>query len=314
MSRDGTVLLTGGTAQVGLHLLPLLQHAGFQTVALSRSIKPVENPMPMQANENRWLHPGQFHTMMAADREGLMAAVEHPRWLISAGPIGLAIELLDCCSSIRRMVCLSTTSVFTKAESSNQAEREQIAGILQAESRLKEVCTARGIDLVILRPTLIYGCGMDQNISRVARFIKRFGFVPLAGPATGLRQPIHVADLAALMLRASQSELRGQHEFVVAGGSTLAYREMVARIFRALGKTPRMISLPAGLLVKAVSLAGRARSLEGMNSAMVQRQNQDLVFDDSATRQCFDFQPRPFEPGPEDFKLSAEVGAYLPAG
>ena len=301
--ETSTVLLTGATAQVGLHLLPALQAAGFRTLALSRKIRQGKASDQLEIERIRWLHPDQFR-----DSD----SVTVPEKLISAGPISLAVELLQCCHSIQQVVCLSTSSVFSKAGSGNRAEREQIAEILQAEQQLQELCAARKLGLCLLRPTLIYGCGMDENISRMAAFIRRFGFLPLAGKATGMRQPIHVADLAALMLRVCQSELPGYSSFVVAGGSTLSYRDMAAKIFQALGKPVRMPGLPAGLLANMANLMGNLRGMKGLNAAMVVRQNQDLVFDDRDVRQTFDFQPRAFDPGPDDFTLPAQLQRYLP--
>jgi nucleoside-diphosphate-sugar epimerase len=301
--ETSTALLTGATAQVGLHLLPALQAAGFRTLALSRRFHQGKSPDQPVIGSIHWLHPDQL-------RESDIA--KDPELLISAGPIHLAAELLQCCHNIQRVVCLSTSSVFSKAGSGNPAERKQIAEILQAEQQLQELCAARRLDLCLLRPTMIYGCGMDENISRIAAFIRRFGFLPLAGQAKGLRQPVHVADLAALMVRVCKSELPGYSSFVVAGGSTLSYRDMVAKIFQALGKPPRMPGLPAGLLANAVSLVGKLSGIKGLNAAMVLRQNQDLVFDDCEIRQAFDFQPRAFDPGPDDFKLPARLQRYLP--
>ena len=308
----GTALLTGATAQVGLHLLPALQAAGFKTLALSRRIQRGKSPDQFVIESIHWLHPVQFVDSIKNTKPGFSHAANDPEILISAGPIHLAVELLQCCHNIQRIVCLSTSSVFSKAGSGNRAEREQIAEILQAEQQLQELCAARKLGLCLLRPTLIYGCGMDENISRIAAFIRHFGFLPLAGQATGLRQPIHVADLAALMLRVCQSELPGYSSFVVAGGSTLSYRDMAAKIFQALGKPVRMPGLPAGLLANMANLMGNLRGMKGLNAAMVLRQNQDLVFDDRDVRQAFNFQPRLFEPGPEDFTLSADLRRYLP--
>jgi len=46
---------------------------------------------------------------------------------------------------------------------------------------------AHGIEWVILRPTLIYGSGVDKSIEVMAKFIKRFGVFPLYGKGSGLR-------------------------------------------------------------------------------------------------------------------------------
>jgi nucleoside-diphosphate-sugar epimerase len=311
-AEAGTVLLTGATAQVGLHLLPALQAAGFRTLALSRKIPQGKSSEHLVIESIRWIHPDEFRDALENTRRGFSETFNEPELLISAGPITLAVELLQCCPGIKRVVCLSTSSVFSKAESGDPAEREQIARILRAEQQLQELSVARELDLCLLRPTMIYGCGMDENVSRMAAFIRRFGFLPLAGQATGKRQPIHVADLARLMVRICQSGFTGQTAFVVAGGSTLSYREMAAKIFQALGKSPRMYVLPAGLLATATKLLGNLSGMKGLNEAMVLRQNQDLVFDDRDTRQVFNFHPRVFNPGPEDFTLPAELQRYLP--
>ncbi len=311
MNEAATVLLTGGTAQVGLHILPKLLEAGFDTFALSRQL----SGRPCQSTRHAiiknkpsgarlsWFSPDQFKAM--ADSPG-------PEVLISAGPISLAVEWLQSCRCLQKVVCISTTSVFSKADSSNQAEKQQIEEIIHAEKHLMELCATRNVGLAILRPTLIYGCGLDENISRLAQFIRRYGFLPMAGAAKGLRQPVHVADLAELVVQVARSEGSGLKDYTVTGGSTLSYREMAGKIFKALGKTERMPSFPPRLLSTAVAAAGKLTGSKAMNAAMVLRQNQDLVFDDSATRSQFAFNPRTFEPSAEDFQLPAELRQYLP--
>lgn len=327
MTQTETVLLTGASAQVGLHILPRLLDAGFDTCALSRQLgrqprrqlgrQPSSSIQQTVIKDSRsgarlsWFSPDQFTAMVSDENSSRTIPWQRPEILISAGPINLAIQWLDCCRSLRKLVCLSTTSVFSKADSSDQAELAQIAEIIQAERQLITVCFERNVDLTILRPTLIYGCGMDENISRLAQFIQRFGFLPLAGASKGLRQPLHVADLAELMVLLARSEMSGRKDYTVTGGSTLSYRDMVAKIFRALGKTERLLSLPPRLLANAVAVAGKLTSTKSLNAAMVLRQNQDLVFDGFAIQQRFGFKARAFEPSLEDFQLPAELQQFL---
>ncbi len=312
MNEVPTVLLTGATAQVGLHLLPELQAAGYCTLALSRRVPAKDTPLRVEPRGIEWFAPEQLQQWMEGLQQDSAARTQGPGILVSAGPITLAFDWLEWCKSIKQIVCLSTTSIHTKADSASGFERQQIAGILQAEKQLNDLCAARGIGLRIFRPTLIYGCGMDENISRMAAFIRKFGFLSVAGRAAGLRQPIHVADLAGLMARAVQSELKGQHAFNVAGGSTISYREMAASVFRALGKPVRLVSLPPALLGLVLAVAARLPGLEGLNAAMAWRQNVDLVFDDSEARRVFGFQPRSFVPGVADFRLPAVISGHLP--
>ncbi len=96
---------------------------------------------------------------------------------------------------------------------------------------------------VILRPTLIYGFGRDKNIAEMARFIRRFGFCPVLGKAAGLRQPIHAEDVAAACLAALQTPCAANRAYNISGGATLTYRDMVARVFSALDRRPRLLSV-----------------------------------------------------------------------
>ncbi len=311
MSDAPAILVTGATAQVGLHILRDLLHAGINAVALSRNVAASAKVGHSSGASVAWYHPLQFKALLSNNMAQALADLSQPECLLSAGPINLAEEWLNHCEGLQRIVCLSSSSVFSKADSGHLAERQQIEEILQSEKRLTSTCLARGIGLVILRPTLIYGCGQDENISRMAKFIERFGFFPLAGEAIGLRQPVHVADLAQLMVTIGLSTISGQNAFEVAGGSTLSYREMAARVFFALDKPERLFSLPTVLLAGGVTLASTLPGMRGLNSQMVLRQNQDLVFSDHDIRQRYDFQPRGFHPGLEDFMLPAEIRRLL---
>ena len=88
--------------------------------------------------------------------------------------------------------------------------------------------------LLLLRPTLIYGCGMDRNVSVLAGLAQRFGVVPLAGQAAGLRQPVHADDLARAAFDALGAVATHGRAYALPGGETLPYREMVARVCATL--------------------------------------------------------------------------------
>jgi nucleoside-diphosphate-sugar epimerase len=171
--------------------------------------------------------------------------------------------------------------------------------MLISENALGSIATNRSLRLVILRPTMIYGCGLDTNISRLASWIHRFGFIPVNGKASGLRQPVHADDLAAVALTALQETKTLPGSLVLAGSSTLSYAEMVGRIFAALGKPVRLLRLPQWLFILLVKL----RPGSSINSEMVRRQGDDLVFDDRQARELLAYRPRPFEPSEKDFSL-----------
>ncbi len=89
----------------------------------------------------------------------------------------------------RRIVALSSTSRFTKDTSSDIQEQGIAQGLVDAENQVQAWAQSRGIEWVVLRPTLIYQPGQDKNVSEIARFIGRFSFFPVLGKAHGCASP-----------------------------------------------------------------------------------------------------------------------------
>lgn len=216
-----------------------------------------------------------------------------PLW-ITVCPIWAVPEhfpLLEAAGA-RRLVALSSTSRFTKRVSAAAPEREIASRLAAAEDEVLERARARGIAATILRPTMTYDGAHDRNVARIARFIRRVGFYPVAGAAAGLRQPVHADDVAAACLAALACDgLRDAYE--ISGGETLPYHEMVRRIFTWLGRPPRLASIPLPLVRAGLPLASLLPGLASM-ATMAARMNEDLVFDHGAAARDFGFHPRPF--------------------
>jgi nucleoside-diphosphate-sugar epimerase len=283
------VLLTGASGQIGAFAIPRLLAAGFQIVAVSRTGRPEHQPAH---EEVQWLHP----------EEALQICTDC-QYLLSAGPLDLSLKFLLEGRQFRHAVVFSSSSVISKRESTDPDEKQLIGEMLETESSLQTFADSNELKLVLLRPTLIYGCGLDNNISRLADLIRRFGFIPVNGKASGLRQPVHADDLATVAVTALLHEAELPRSLVLAGGSTLSYAEMVNSIFDALQKPARLARMPEWILVPLVNALAKTGFASGLNSAMVKRQLIDLVFDDSEARQLLNYNPRPFAPTGDDFNL-----------
>jgi nucleoside-diphosphate-sugar epimerase len=199
--------------------------------------------------------------------------------------------LIEACGA-RRVVVLSSTSCFTKVVSDDTAENAIATKLIDGEARMQAWAESRGIEWVILRPTLIYGFGRDKNISEIARFIRRFGFFPVLGMAKGLRQPIHAEDVATACASALQVSVVQGRSYNISGGETLTYRDMVVRVFSALGRSPHFLTVPLWVFRLAVLMLRRLPRYRQWSAAMAGRMNQDLVFDHTEASRDLGFKPR----------------------
>jgi len=310
MGRNHNVVcVAGASSQLGVFLLPRLRAAGFRVLALSRSapLRPLEVAPGMTWIRTSFLADGE--------RRDQVVRQPPPDHLVSCAPLELALRLVLRHPGLQRVVAFSSSSVLSKADSADRSERRLMAAMAAGEEALTAACTERGIPLLLLRPTMIYGCGMDRNVSRLAGMALRRGVIPLAGGATGLRQPVHADDLADLAVRALQGSPPLDIASPACGGSTLTYREMAERIAATVPRRVRLLNLPQGLMVALVRARALLPGSGSVNAEMVRRQNRDLVFDDSALRQALGWTPRPFAPTPADFDVPGHCQALqLPPG
>jgi len=279
----------GARSLVGECLLPLLVGQGGSVMAFSRK--------PSQQHASPGIHWCSLKA--AADPGGgpKPLQIEIRNW-ISLAPIWILPDyfgLLEA-HNVQRVVALSSTSRFTKEASPDPEERAVARRLAEGEGRLVRWAGERQAATTILRPTLIYGYGRDRNIGEIARFIRRFGFFPVCGSASGLRQPVHAEDVAAACLAALETVPAGIRHYNLSGAEILTYRTMVSRVFAALNKRPIFLSLPLWVFrIATVCLSFLSPHRHSLY-AMAKRMNHDLVFDHSAAQVDLKFFPRQFKP------------------
>ncbi|MCP4935672.1 MAG: NAD(P)-dependent oxidoreductase, partial [bacterium] len=168
--------LFGATSLVGECLSPLLAQSGWHVVSFSR--KPnVSNDTDIEwrrIESHAPLNPA--HSVVEREGECGASKVEGSisSWICLA-PIWVLpdyFELLEA-YGVKRIVALSSTSRFTKSDSQDPADQELANRFAAGEVELQRWAESKGIDWVIIRPTLIYGLGLDSNITQVASFIRR---------------------------------------------------------------------------------------------------------------------------------------------
>ena len=275
-------VIFGATGLAGRHLSQHLADGGFGGSCLSRGTEPAPYEAP----------PG-FSWGGVPGKEGLRAPSSAV--LFSLVPISALPALLARIDGADRLIALSTSSVLFKAESPDPHERDMAQGLRRAEEEVQRFCDDRGIVWTIFRPTLIYDPGRDANVSAIADFVRRFGIFPIVRPGAGRRQPIHADDVAQAMAAAADAPAARNAVFGLPGGETLAYREMVRRIFEALGKRPVLLPLPLGP-ARMAFFAWRTLTGARYSAASLERMNVALTLDPAPVREALGITCRPFHP------------------
>jgi nucleoside-diphosphate-sugar epimerase len=281
-----TALVFGASGQIGMPLRDLLREDDWRVYAVSRQ-EHVDQPAL------HWLR---------GNLAGVHDVPKDVEVIFSCGPLDLFAHWYAA-TSLRcpRVIAFGSTSIEVKRGSADADERDVSARLREGEQRLFETAAMRNAAVTVLRPTLVYGAGRDRNLVRIAHIARRFGRIVLPRDAHGLRQPVHVRDLADAAFRCIDAEASFGKAYALPGGETLAYREMVARVLAAMEPPTRLHEVPSpffNALLAAAHAAGIARDF---NEAAVARMRSDLVFDAEPARRDFGYAPRPFRPTAEMF-------------
>ncbi|AOH36103.1 NAD-dependent epimerase/dehydratase family protein [Luteimonas sp. JM171] len=292
-------LVFGGSGQIGHALLARLAAQGWHCLAISRERREDRDGV-------RWLR-GCLDP--AAASQGLPGRCDA---IFSCGPLDLfsiwyAGSGLDC----GRILAFGSTSRDVKRHAQDPDERALADVLRRAEERVFDAAAARGVHATLLRPTLVYGAGRDANLTRIARLATRAGFFPLPRGATGLRQPVHVEDLAAAAADAADSPATHGKAYALPGGETLPYREMVARTLAALPSKPSLLELPGPIFRVALSAARATGRLQGLPPGAIARMREDLVFDATPAQRDFGYAPRGFHPTAQTFFPPESDGGHV---
>lgn len=272
--RTGTVLVAGASSQIGFFLLPELARRGVRVLALSRVAQP-------EATGVTWLQGALPQPPTEADEAGSICSFAPldalAAWIEVGGAPGLT-----------RVIATSSMSAESKQASPMAAERAVSRRLREGEAALARACGERGIAWTVLRPTLIYGAARDRSLTPLARRAARFRIFALPA-GSGLRQPVHAADVATAVVRALDGGATGR-VIPIGGGERLPAAGMFERVRASLPVRNCPLRIPAPL----VHLGGRL--LPPLRGPLT-RLEHDLVADNTELEQLLGVHPRGFAPG-----------------
>jgi uncharacterized protein YbjT (DUF2867 family) len=269
-----TVLVIGASSQIGRFLLPRLVASGEPVIALSRV------PRPVSPGVSWW--QGRL--------EDCPTTLPPLSAIISFGPLHHLARWLEQNppGGTPRVIATSSMSAETKRDSAVPAEREIARQLRDAETALAEACTRLGCAWTVLRPTLVYGAGLDKSLTPIARRAMRSRLFPIPA-GRGLRQPVHADDIAQAVMAALENPAVAGRVIPIGGGERLLYPQMFARVRESLPCATLPVPLPAWLLRLGQRMYPPLRG-------PLSRLDSDLIADNGELQRLLHVQPRPFQP------------------
>lgn len=172
-------------------------------------------------------------------------------------------------TGVKRLVYVSTIKVNGEtteaqpfAESDKPDPRDPYAvSKLQAEQALQNISQDTGLEVVIVRPPLVYGPGVKGNFFSLLAAVDKGVPLPLAG-ANNARSLLYVGNLVdALIACAIQPAATGQ-TYLVSDGEDVTTAVLAEKIARALGRSNRSFYFPPSLLRAVATLLGRGAQMD----------------------------------------------------
>lgn len=295
------VLITGAAGFVGRALCRELSTSGFSVRAAVRTAAPPMSRIEQTVIGN--ISPG---TDWAAALSGIdtvvhLAARVHVMRDRSRDPLS-AFRLVNVTATerlavtaaslgIRRLLFVSSIKVNGERTSPgrpySENDRPEPADAYgqskwEAEQMLQRVASDTGLEVVILRPPLIYGPGVKANFLNLMNLIARRIPLPL-GAIANRRSLLYLGNLTDA-IRACLSDARAANRtFLVSDGEDLSTPELIQRLAHALNRPARLLSLPPGLLARGAQVAGQTAAFERLTGS--------LTVDNSLIRHLLDWNP-----------------------
>lgn len=192
-------------------------------------------------------------------------------------------------TGVQRVIAFSSTSIETKQASKQELDQVLVRTLSAAEALSAQIAQACDTGLTLFRPTMIYGFGRDKNITTIANIIRRFGFFPIAGSGSGLRQPVHALDLVEACVQCMDNDTTIGKIYNLGGGERLSYKHMVDRIFSGLRLKPRTIHFSITIYKALLAIALKLKVMKGVSIEAAGRMNENFCFDNGPARSDFGY-------------------------
>ena len=169
-------------------------------------------------------------------------------------------------AGVRRFVFVSSIKVNGEATThgspftaSDAPAPEDPYGISKAEAEagLRQIAAETGMQVVIVRPPLVYGPGVKANFAALVRALQRGLPLPLGAVTDNRRSLVALDNLVDLLITCMDHPDAANQTFLVSDGEDLSTTGLLQRLGQAMGRPARLIPVPPALLKLGAALIGK---------------------------------------------------------
>jgi len=199
-------------------------------------------------------------------------------------------------AGVKRLVYISSVKVYGEENAVPYSEEDTLSfqdayGIskYEAEEVLKKVGAETDLDIMILRPPLVYGPGVKANFLRLLKLIHKGIPLPL-GLVRNRRSMVYLGNLVSAIMTCLEHPRATGETFLVSDGEDISTADLVRKIASAMGRRATLLPVPLVILKALGSLAGKRAEIDRLTGS--------LCVDSSKICELLDWQaPYTFEQG-----------------
>lgn len=177
------------------------------------------------------------------------------------------VKLAECAaaSGVRRFIFISSIKVNGestlpgkpfKADDHPNPQDPYGVSKYEAEEALKRPGHLTGMEVVIIRPPLVYGPGVEANFLNMLSWLNKGIHLPL-GSIRNQRSLVAIGNLVSLIVTCIDHPRAANQTFLVSDGEDLSATQLLRRLSKALGKHARLLRLSEWMLKLAASTLGK---------------------------------------------------------
>lgn len=258
-SVDKKVLVTGSSGFIGSHVVREFIDLGYEVVGVSRSEQASSHVIRDISGDTDWSDVLEgidivIHCAAAVHQMELSESVLNSYQRLNVdGTLNLAEQAK---ASVKRFIFLSTVKVNGEETFSDKFFADDVPNPIdpygiskeRAEAGLREIAQSSKMEMVIIRPPLVYGPNPKGNLEKLAKYLDGKMPLPFGSVTSNSRSFLYVGNLVDFIYICAEHKAAINETFLISDDSDLSTAGIISLIGKALDVRTILLPVPVFVL------------------------------------------------------------------